>query len=55
MPKDDDLYLAHMLEMARKALNKTRGGSRDAYDDDENLRLALAHLVQIIGECEESA
>jgi uncharacterized protein with HEPN domain len=39
-----------MLDMTRKALDKTRGITRDAYDDDENLRLALTHLVQVIGE-----
>ena len=50
MPKDDELYLFHMLETARKAANKVRGISRDVYDEDENLRLALAHLVQILGE-----
>ena len=41
MPKDDELYLSHMLETARKAANKVRGISRDAYDRDENLRLGL--------------
>jgi uncharacterized protein with HEPN domain len=50
MPKDDDLYLSHMLETARKAADKVRGMSRSIYDKDENLRLALAHLVQILGE-----
>jgi uncharacterized protein with HEPN domain len=50
MPKSDLLYLVHMLDMARKASAKTRGVSRAVYDSDENLRLALAHLVQVIGE-----
>jgi len=36
--------------MARKAVTKTAGLSRKAYDADENLRLALIHLIQIIGE-----
>ena len=48
--KDDRVYLGHMLDMARKAVDKTRDLSRAAYDEDENLRLALAHLVQVIGE-----
>lgn len=39
-----------MLDTAKKAVGKTTGLSRDAYDADENLRLALTHLVQIIGE-----
>jgi uncharacterized protein with HEPN domain len=50
MLKDDELYLSHMLETARKAANKVRGISRAVYDEDENLHLALAHLVQILGE-----
>ena len=39
-----------MLDMTRKAVTKTAGLSRKAYDSDENLRLALIHLIQIIGE-----
>ena len=39
---DDELYLSHMLETARKAANKARGISCEVYDEDENLRLALA-------------
>jgi uncharacterized protein with HEPN domain len=50
MPKDDLVYLGHMLDMARKAIEKTRGIRRSDYDQDENLRLALAHLIQVIGE-----
>ncbi len=37
MPRDDELYLSHMLETARKAANKVGGITRDAYDGDENL------------------
>jgi uncharacterized protein with HEPN domain len=50
MPKDDAIYLGHMLDMARKAVSKAQGISRATFDQDENLRLALAHLIQIIGE-----
>lgn len=50
MPKDDQVYLGHMLDMARKAVSKVAGKSRADYDADENLRMALAHLVQTIGE-----
>jgi uncharacterized protein with HEPN domain len=46
----DLVYAGHMLDMARKAVGKTDGLSREAFDADENLRLALTHLVQIIGE-----
>jgi uncharacterized protein with HEPN domain len=50
MQNDDTVYLGHMLDMARKAADKVRGKSRADYDGDENLCLALAHLVQTIGE-----
>lgn len=50
MPKDDVLYFGHMLDSARKAYTKILGVTRDAYDADETLRLALAYLIQIIGE-----
>ena len=50
MSPRDLVYVGHMLDMARKAFGKTQGISRDAYDADENLRLALIHLIQTIGE-----
>jgi uncharacterized protein with HEPN domain len=50
MPNDDLPYLGHMLDTARQAMAKVRGIDRQTYDDDENLRLALAYLIQIIGE-----
>ncbi|MFO7693926.1 MAG: HepT-like ribonuclease domain-containing protein [Vicinamibacterales bacterium] len=39
-----------MLDMARKAVGKVSGRSLDAFEADENLRLALTHLIQVIGE-----
>jgi len=50
MSQRDIVYVGHMLDMARKAVSKTHGISRQAYDADENLRLALIHLIQTIGE-----
>ena len=50
MPKDNLVYVGHMLDMAASALDKVRGKTRAEYDADENLRLALAHLVQVVGE-----
>ena len=50
MQRDDRIYLGHMLDTARKAVGKVAGCSRAEYDADENLRIALAHLVQVIGE-----
>lgn len=40
----------HILDMAEKARALVRHKSRADYDRDEVLRLALAHLVQVIGE-----
>ncbi len=48
--KDDRVYLGHMIEIAHKALSFVDGISRDEFDHDETLRLALTHLIQIIGE-----
>jgi uncharacterized protein with HEPN domain len=50
MSPRDLVYVGHMLDMARKAVSKTQGISRETFDADENLRLALTHLIQIIGE-----
>ncbi len=50
MQPDDAVYVGHMLDMAKKAVDKVTGLSRQDYEEDENLRLALAHLVQVIGE-----
>jgi uncharacterized protein with HEPN domain len=50
MSPRDLVYVGHMLDMARKATGKSNGLAREAYDSDENLRLALTHLVQVIGE-----
>jgi len=47
MSPRDLVYVGHMLDMARKAVGKTQGLSRKAYDADENLRLALIHLIQV--------
>jgi uncharacterized protein with HEPN domain len=55
MPKPDlagrdELYLGHMLDLARKAAALACGKNRAEYEQDEALRLALLHLVQTIGE-----
>ena len=48
--RDDNVYLGHMMDTARRACAKCAGLGRAQFDADENLRLALLHLVQIIGE-----
>jgi len=50
MPKDDAVYVGHMLDMARQARELVASRTRADYDADLALRLALAHLVQNIGE-----
>ena len=42
MPKDDSAYVGHMLDTARKASAKVIDTDCEAYDRDEDLRLALA-------------
>ncbi len=50
MRKDDLVFTGHMLDTAERLVAKLSGKSRADYDGDENLRLALAHLLQIVGE-----
>jgi uncharacterized protein with HEPN domain len=50
MRKDDLVYVGHILETVRAVVVKTSGILRADYDDDENLRIAVAHLIQNIGE-----
>ena len=47
---DDAVYLGHMLDMTRKAVDAIESKSREEYDKNEILRLGLTHLVQVIGE-----
>jgi uncharacterized protein with HEPN domain len=50
MPKDNLVYVGHMLDTAKLAVKKIEGKTRADFDADENLRLALTHLIQVIGE-----
>jgi uncharacterized protein with HEPN domain len=42
--------LGHMLDVVKRVMAKTATISREPFDADENLRLALTHLLQTIGE-----
>jgi uncharacterized protein with HEPN domain len=44
------LYLGDMLDYARKARQFVEGKSREDFERDEMLRLALVHALQIVGE-----
>lgn len=50
MPKDELVYVGHMLDKANEALSLVSGKTRQDYDRDTALRLALTHLIQVIGE-----
>lgn len=50
MQHDDAVYLGHMLDAARKATALVQGKKRTNFDREEPIRLALAHLIQIIWE-----
>ena len=50
MPKDELVYVGHMLDKAHEALSLVHGKTRQDYDRDSALRLALTHLIQVIGE-----
>ena len=50
MTKNNFVYVGHMIDMARKALKFVEGKNRKDFDADEQLRLSLTHLIQVIGE-----
>ncbi len=50
MQHRDLMYLGHMLDAAKQVADKVADVDKAAFDSDENLCLALLHLVQIIGE-----
>jgi uncharacterized protein with HEPN domain len=48
--RDPKVRLLHMRDFARKAIELTRGKTRADLASDEVLRLALTHLVELVGE-----
>ncbi len=50
MAKDDQVYLGHMLDTARKIVTKASGITRNQYESNEDLHMVFAHLVQVLGE-----
>jgi uncharacterized protein with HEPN domain len=50
MAKTDRIYLGNMLDAAKETQQLIAGMSRAQFDQDRVARLALVHLVQIIGE-----
>jgi uncharacterized protein with HEPN domain len=50
MQKDDQVYLGHMLDTARKIATKAGGMAREQYENNEDVQMVFAHLVQVLGE-----
>jgi uncharacterized protein with HEPN domain len=48
--KDDLVYVGHMIDTARKARKFVENKERADFDADEPLRIALAHLIQTMGQ-----
>ena len=48
--RSDESYLGDMLDYARQAHGKVAGLTVEQWQADDNLRLAVAYLVQIVGE-----
>ena len=48
--RDEFVYIQHMIDNANKAIDFVKNINRENFDSDEKLRLALTHLLQIIGE-----
>jgi uncharacterized protein with HEPN domain len=48
--QDDRVYIQHMIDNSNKAINFVQNISREDFNNDEKLRLALTHLLQVIGE-----
>jgi uncharacterized protein with HEPN domain len=48
--KDDLHYVGHIVDSARRIEVNMQDVSREAFDANEVLRLAIAHLIQTMGE-----
>ena len=48
--RDPKVRLLHMRDYALKAVAMVEGQTRDDLNSDEKLRLALTHLVELVGE-----
>jgi uncharacterized protein with HEPN domain len=41
--RDDRIYIGHMINRANKAIDFVAGLSREDFDNNEQLRLAITH------------
>lgn len=46
----DPVYVEHMLVTARRVRDRIAGMTRGTFDADDDLQLAITHLLQTIGE-----
>lgn len=47
---DEKVYLFHILDHSKKAVAMAKNHIRKDIDKDEKLRLALTHLITLVGE-----
>ena len=47
---DEKVYLLHILDHSKKAVAMAQNHNRKDIDEDEKLRLALTHLITLVGE-----
>lgn len=50
MQHDDLVYVGQMFDLALRIAERVERLDRAAYDEDEDVRLALTHLIQTLGE-----
>lgn len=50
MQRDNNIYVRHILDAARKALRFSENRIREDLDKDEMLSISLVHLLEIVGE-----
>lgn len=50
MQHDDRVYVGQMYDLGRKIDDPTKALDRGGFDADEDVRLALTHLIQTLGE-----
>jgi uncharacterized protein with HEPN domain len=50
MPKDDSIYVEHILECIERILKYTDGISKDKFSKDEMIQDAVIRNIEIIGE-----
>ena len=48
--RNDWVYIAHMIEMSKKAIQMLRGIERKSYHKNEILQFAVTRAIEVIGE-----